>query len=444
MKKAAPRRRRDKIRVVELFAGVGGFRLGLEGDKAKRRTGDAFETVWANQWEPGNRAQHAAEVYRHRFLESDYPYFNEDIEKVVTAHLDAIPSHDLLCGGFPCQDYSVAKTLNQAKGIVGKKGVLWWSIHAILHDKRNKPKYLFLENVDRLLKSPARQRGRDFAIMLASLANLGYAVEWRVVNAAEYGYPQRRKRIFILAYHRSTTLYKRLKAAMGSPYAWMEGSGVLARAFPMRLVSQEKLARAFPLPKSTRGEDNLQKLTHDFNAEDPGSSPFYDSGLMLGLHVWTAKSTPVFGRKQGTLGSVLQHKADVPKEYFVDVGDLKKWEYLKGAKSEVRVNKKTGFKYSYDEGKMAYPDSREKPARTIITAEGGRTPSRFKHIIREGMRHRRLTPIELERLNGFPDDHTKLEGVSDVRRAFFMGNALVVGLITDVAEVLASEIKRGR
>ena len=107
-----------------------------------------------------------------------------------------IPDHELLVGGFPCQDYSVAKTLNQATGIVGKKGVLWWEIYRVLMMKR--PPYLFLENVDRLLKSPTRQRGRDFGVMLATLADLGYEVEWRVVNAADYGFPQKRRRVLLI------------------------------------------------------------------------------------------------------------------------------------------------------------------------------------------------------------------------------------------------------
>ena len=110
----------------------------------------------------------------------------------------AIPAEvDLVVGGFPCQDYSVAKTLSSSLGLEGKKGVLWWQIMRLIKSQR--PKMVFLENVDRLLKSPASQRGRDFAIMLASLSDAGYFVEWRVVNAAEYGFPQRLSRKVRLA-----------------------------------------------------------------------------------------------------------------------------------------------------------------------------------------------------------------------------------------------------
>ena len=141
------------LKVVELFSGVGGFRLGLEKNK--------FEVIWSNQWEPSTKKQHASMVYEARFGKKGHS--NENIALVAT---DEIPDHDLLCGGFPCQDYSVATTLNNSKGLKGKKGVLWWSIYRILEEKKNKrPKYLFLENVDRLLKSPGTQRGRDLSLI---------------------------------------------------------------------------------------------------------------------------------------------------------------------------------------------------------------------------------------------------------------------------------------
>ena len=114
----------------------------------------------------------------------------------------------------------------------GKKGVLWWSIHRILEEKKNKPKYLILENVDRLLKSPANQRGRDFGVMLQSLNHLGYAVEWRVINASEYCMPQRRRRIFIIGYHKSSKIYKRLKKE--DMISWLDCDGTISKAFPVK------------------------------------------------------------------------------------------------------------------------------------------------------------------------------------------------------------------
>ena len=214
-------KKNNKIRVVELFAGVGGFRIGLEG------ASDAFETVWNNQWEPSTQHQDASLVYQARFGRKGH--CNKDINTVPTAD---IPDHDLLVGGFPCQDYSVAATLSRSGGIEGKKGVLWWQIYRILQEKGDKrPQYIFFENVDRLLNSPATQRGRDFAIILASLADLGYVVEWRIINAADYGMPQRRRRTYIVGYQKDSEVAQRVEDMEG----WVEYDGVMAQAFPFRV-----------------------------------------------------------------------------------------------------------------------------------------------------------------------------------------------------------------
>ncbi len=252
-----------KIRVAELFAGVGGFRLGLEGTDGKRNAG--FEVVWSNQWEPSSKRQHASEVYSARFPEGKHS--NEDISKVSIAD---IPDHDLLVGGFPCQDYSVARTLSQAAGLQGKKGVLWWSIERILREKKGAaPKFLMLENVDRLLKSPANQRGRDFAVMLASLANLGYVVEWRVINAADYGMPQRRRRIYILGYKKGTVPH--IEARNIHPDTWLLKEGLFAKSFPVN--TKDAISRPIKL------SDALEEISKQFNKDSTdGMSPFATAG----------------------------------------------------------------------------------------------------------------------------------------------------------------------
>lgn len=403
------------LKVVELFAGVGGFRLGLEKSN--------FKVIWSNQWEPSTKVQHASMVYEARFGKQNHS--NEDIANVPTSE---IPDCDVLCGGFPCQDYSVATTLNNSKGLKGKKGVLWWSIHRILEEKENKPKYLFLENVDRLLISPANQRGRDFAVMLQSLNQLGYAVEWRVINAAEYGMPQRRKRTFILGYHKSTDLYSKL--IEDQPIKWMTKNGIIARVFP---VKEHSILFS---PKFELNGD-LVEITNNFN-KDSKASLFENTGVMINGDVYSIKTVENYDGKQTLLGDVLQN-GEVSKEFFIPKDDQEKWKYLKGAKSFERVSK-NGHNYKYSEGGMSYPDSLERPSRTIITGEGGKSPSRFKHVVKTERGLRRLTPVELERLNMFPDNHTKLEGISDAKRAFFMGNALVVGVIEKLGEELYKQI----
>ncbi|MCL4112004.1 UNVERIFIED_CONTAM: hypothetical protein GTU68_038820 [Idotea baltica] len=408
--------RNKSIKVAELFAGVGGFRLGLRKSN--------YEIVWSNQWEPSTKMQHASMVYEARFGEKNHS--NEDIASVPTKE---IPNHDLLVGGFPCQDYSVATTLNNSKGLRGKKGVLWWSIHRILEEKKGKkPKYLFLENVDRLLKSPVKQRGRDFAVMLQSLNELGYAVEWRIINAAEYGMPQRRRRVFFLGYHKSSELYQKLK--ISKPLNWLIEKGTIANAFP---VQETNTIEEISL------QEDLVEITNEFN-KDGKISPFQNTGLMVNGKVYTTKTLPKYNGKFTCLGELLQN-GEVTDEFFIR-DEKQMWKYLKGAKKEKRKTQ-DGFEYNYSEGAMIYPDALDNASRTIITGEGGKSPSRFKHVVESDRGLRRLTPVELERLNMFPDNHTKLDGITDAKRAFFMGNALVVGVVEKIGVELYKNIFNG-
>jgi DNA (cytosine-5)-methyltransferase 1 len=421
------------IKVVELFAGVGGFRLGLEGWKGnsassnyKSKLTTNYKVVWSNQWEPSTKTQHASLVYENRF--GKQMHSNEDIAAV---DVSKIPDHDLLVGGFPCQDYSVATTLKNSKGLIGKKGVLWWSIHKILSEKKNKPKYLFLENVDRLLISPSGQRGRDFAIILQSLNELGYAVEWRVINAADYGMPQRRRRIFILAYLKGTDIYKNISKS--SAEEWLLEDGTIAEAFPVTFDDDHSL-KEFELV------GDIVSISKNFN-KGGTTGPFENTGLMLNGKVTTRKTQPNYDGEYTFLKHLVQN-GEVTQEFYIDEQELEKWQYLKGAKKEVRVSA-DGFEYNYSEGGMIFPDPLDRPSRTIITGEGGRSPSRFKHVIKTKKGYRRLSPVELERLNMFPDDHTKLDGISNTKRAFFMGNALVVGIIEKIGLALKQKIENG-
>lgn len=399
-------------RVVELFAGVGGFHLALAEA--------GWEVVWANQWEPSTKRQHAADCYRSHF--PDTPLISEDINLV----LDQVPEHDLLVGGFPCQDYSVAKTLSQANGIEGKKGVLWWAIHRILEDRR--PRFVFLENVDRLLKSPAPQRGRDFAIILACLRDLEYRVEWRVVNAADYGFPQRRRRVFLIAEHREDA-----DPGWEGPLPWLYEDGVLARSLEVWPASDVDVHLDLP---DVELQDDLVAITDRFGWGNK-VTPFRNAGVMWNGKVWTRKVETRYDGKHQMLGELLVDESEVPESFFIPPEQVPQWEYLKGAKREAR-RAANGHEYFYTEGGIAFPEPLDQPSRTILTGEGGSTPSRFKHVVQtKGDRLRRLVPIELERLNGFPDDWTDT-GMPDGRRAFMMGNALVVGCIQLIGERLAS------
>jgi len=429
------------LRTLELFAGVGGFRVGLNATQCEEGAG--FEVVWANQFEPSTKKQWAAEVYRARWGSQDL--VNEDLFKVLDddaalARLDALDP-EVLVGGFPCQDYSVAQPLSRSQGLAGKKGVLWWGIHRLLELRigAGRPvKYVMLENVDRLISSPASCKGRDFAIILASLQELGYAVEWRVVNAADYGYPQRRRRIFIQAYHQSTPLHTRLAATVGTDAAgWMTQHGPMAQALPAQVKSGEAL-RQFELPADTFAAQRHYTA-------DKGRSRFAGGGVCVGGEVWTAAleipeisdHTPFVGQSAAlTLGDIVRDTTGVPEAFFLDEDALPRWEAMKGAKSIERVNA-DGHVYTFSEGAMAFPDPLDRPSRTVITSEGGTTASRTTHVIEHvDGRLRRLTPDELEALNGFTRGFTAIAGIKPARRAFLMGNALVTGIVTRLGQAL--------
>ena len=402
----------NTIKTIELFAGVGGFRLGLENINNSETN---FKIVWSNQWEPSTKTQHASDIYGARF-----GYENHSNEDISTVRVTDIPNHDLLVGGFPCQDYSVASTLKNSHGIIGKKGVLWWEIYRILQEKKSKaPKYLLLENVDRLLKSPATQRGRDFAIILSSLNSLGYAVEWRVINASEYGMPQRRRRVFIFASKKDTNAYNNLKKY--TPNKVLNQHSIFAKTFPIKVLNND-----------------LVDITDNFNKKTPKVNAFLDTGYMIDGVYYTSKIEVDYNDKYSVLGDFLQDEETVPQEFYINDEELEKWKYQKGSKSIERTNKVTGHKYTYAEGSMGFPDCINKPSRTIITGEGGASASRFKHVVCINDRYRRLTPLELERLNMFPDNHTA--GVTDSKRAFLMGNALVVGIVEKLGEKILNEI----
>ena len=515
---------------VELFAGVGGFALGLESELRGfhpdrgwdwKRGAGRWQVVWANQWEPTTRGQHAADGYRARFPGT--PLVDADVDAILDVELaeeeardanvafqrlrdHALTGHvrrrsseldqqrqaaarvarwtasplperfDLLVGGFPCQDYSVAKTLRQASGIVGPKGVLWWQIERIIRHRR--PAHVLLENVDRLLKSPTDDRGRDFAIMLATFAYHGYEVEWRVINAANYGLPQRRRRVFIHA--------RRTRPASGpTPGFLAEGphvlteTGLFARTFPATFGGEE------PIDDLLGSGGVLDPKTLSSNWGGRRRSPWRAAGYMRGGQVLTADvaaptddraPNSILGRAY-TLGDILLDAKHVlkdpelrgflvPRQQLDPEGDTPRrgtWDYLKGPKRDPRRSN-GGFAYDYSEGGIAFPEPQDRASRTIVTGEGGSSPSRFKLVVeqevpdsfdltdvptqvtdallhRDGRTsvYRRLTPIELERLNMFPDDWTKGIG-SDSRRAFTMGNALVVGVVEQLGRALADEL----
>ena len=246
------------MNVLELFAGVGGFRVGLE------KASPTFKTLWSNQFEPSRKSQDAFEVYSYHFPDSEN--WNEDITTIPDERFSALNGKvDLIVGGFPCQDYSVARTKKDEKGIEGKKGVLFWEIVRVT--RLSNPKYLLLENVDRLLKAPSKQRGRDFAIMLRAFADLGYGVDWRVINPADYGWCQRRKRVFFFVYRKDTPYFKQQQVLDDFG---VDTSGIFELTYETKSGVVKAREHSFTLP-----EDIVE-------VSDSFSTQFWNAGSMIG------------------------------------------------------------------------------------------------------------------------------------------------------------------
>lgn len=409
----------SNIRVAEMFAGVGGFHLGLKNASPN------FEIIWANQFEPSRKNQFAFKIYQERFPEIEPS--NEDFSKIDKT---CIPDMDLLVGGFPCQDYSVAAS--GAKGIVGKKGVLWWDIRKTIEVK--KPKYIFLENVDRLLSSPGVttvQPGRDFGIMLRTLSDLGYGVTWKMINASDYGFPQKRRRTFIFAFRKDSIFMKNMKNINLENED--EIRNFLTNMSPLSSTLANKEIHDFE-EISLMNQLELKDFSDNFRIK----RGFRKTGFMIDGHVYMANYQPVM-RPKCTLRTIIKPNIE-DDSLYLSKEQKNKFAELKAGFRKIKISK-TGHPYKYGMGAIAYPDSLDEPARTMVTSE--HTISRMSHVVRDpgNNKKRLISPEEAELINMFPEGWTKIEGITKTNRYFTMGNALVVGLITEIGEEIEKLFK---
>lgn len=417
------------MNVLELFAGVGGFRIGLENANP-----DYFRTLWSNQWEPSRKSQDAFEVYNYHFPDSENINISiADITDEQFAEMNA----DMIVGGFPCQDYSVARSKKNEQGIEGQKGVLFWEI--VRATRIIRPRFLILENVDRLLKAPSKQRGRDFAIMLTAFNNLGYSVEWRVINAADYGRSQRRRRVFFFIYRNDIPFALQMDQRFEEQeqvfdenryddYIFHEG--LFATQFPIMNTPVKKRHVYYELP------EDIVEVSDNF------SGTVWNTGVMRHGRYYSIDTAPNYDGEPITLGEILQNEEEVPEKFFInDPAKLEKFQYLRGPKRIERTSA-DGHTYIYSEGGMSLTDDLNLPGRTMLTSEG--TVNRSTHFLHVNERYRLITPVEAERLQDFPDNWTALKKlsdgtvteVSDKMRMFFMGNALVTDIVRKIGEFI--------
>ena len=424
------------MKIFSMFDGVGGFIVGLENSSK-----EIFKTLYSNQYEPSRKIQDAYEVGLYRFPNMEH--IGTDVALIPNEKFEEMRKNgvDMIVGGFPCQDYSVARSKKNELGIEGKKGVLFWEI--IRATKVIKPKYLILENVDRLLKAPSSQRGRDFAVMLAAFNELGYSVEWRVINAADYGRAQRRRRVFFFVFRNDTKWGERLhktyesnlpkKATTEERLAqyqnYIFADGLFGRQFPVKDMAVKKRINANHLI------GDIAEVSETFK-----DGKFWNSGLMTNGYYYTIETDPIV-ENPITMGDIVVPEDTVDAKYYITGEKLEKFKYLRGAKKITRTSA-DGHEYTYAEGGMSEYDSLELPGRTMLTSEG--SVNRSTHLLKINGNYRLITPIEAERLQDFPDDWTKfklnakgeVEEVSDRMRMFFMGNALVTGIVKRIGDEL--------
>lgn len=413
---------KSKIKVVDLFAGVGGFHLGLS------RASNRYEVVWANQYEPSRKNQFAYNIYKKNFPKT--PISNKDIRKI---NKDEIPKMDLLVAGFPCQDYSVATS--GAKGIEGEKGALWWEVHEVLSIK--KPNYILLENVDRLLASPgvrSNQPGRDFGIILRTLSDLGYGVSWKMINAADYGYPQRRRRTFIFAFRNETKFFDYVFNISREDIDEIEE--FIKTMVPFSNTMSNELVAGIE-----NVDLNLAESLEEFSKNFSLKKGFKKTGFMLDGKVFMADYQPEI-REEKVIGDLLIKNIN-DEALYLSPEKIEKFKKQKMGFQKIKKSRK-GYEYKYGMGSMQFPDSLDKPARTIVTSES--TVSRMTHVVRDpgNNRLRVLSPIETERINTFPDNWTHLEGIANSNRYFTMGNALVVDLVKEIGKEMLKIIDYDR
>lgn len=424
------------MKIFSMFDGVGGFIIGLENSSK-----EIFKTLYSNQYEPSRKIQDAYEVGLYRFPNMEH--IGTDVALIPNEKFEEMRKNgvDMIVGGFPCQDYSVARSKKNELGIEGKKGVLFWEI--IRATEVIKPKYLILENVDRLLKAPSSQRGRDFAVMLAAFNELGYSVEWRVINAADYGRAQRRRRVFFFVFRNDTKWGERLhktyesnlpkKATTEERLAqyqnYIFADGLFGRQFPVKDMAVKKRINANHLI------GDIAEVSETFK-----DGKFWNSGLMTNGYYYTIETDPIV-ENPITMGDIVVPEDTVDAKYYITGEKLEKFKYLRGPKKITRTSA-DGHEYTYAEGGMSEYDSLELPGRTMLTSEG--SVNRSTHLLKINGNYRLITPIEAERLQDFPDDWTKfklnakgeVEEVSDRMRMFFMGNALVTGIVKRIGDEL--------
>lgn len=375
------------MKFIDLFAGVGGFHEGI------RRANPKAECVYSNEWD-----KHAAEVYRKHFGECD-------TTDITTVRAEDIPGHDLICGGFPCQAFSVA---GKRRGFEETRGTLFFDILRIARHHRTP--YLLLENVKGFLNHDG---GATFHTILRSLDELGYDCQWQVLNSKDFGVPQNRERVFIVGHLRGKP----------RPQVFPIGQTTEGSAGPEAskeaILTGTQTARQYAnwggdFVISQYGETRTSKHSPTIRTPSGGNR-------MPMVRVKEATSKGYAEAAEGDSINLAQPNSATPRGR---VG--------KGVANTLETGVQQAVVQAVDTkqvGKARFTDN--------VATLGANDYKEPKAVSIEN-RIRRLTPVECERLQGFPDGWT--EGQSDTQRYKQMGNAVTVNVVEAVASRIFQSI----
>jgi len=376
------------MKFIDLFAGIGGFRYGLQKVEIESESSSdyesgasqhgqrAFHCVWSNEWD-----KYANQIYTKHFGECD----SRDIRTVDTKD---IPDHDLLCAGFPCQSFSIA---GKRLGFEDTRGTMFFEIARIIRDKG--PRYFLLENVKGLL---SHDEGKTFQTILGVLSDLGYEYQWQVLNSKNFGVPQNRERVFIVGHLRETSrpevfpIGESYSISHQTKYAEQAGRSRISSTIDARYGSLRNAGETYlHYIGGIRGKRDMWLKDNKQNSRNfsQGQRVYSSDGIASTI----AGNAGGLGGKTGL--------------YAIPV--------LTPDRMEKRQNGRR-FKNDGD------------PAFTLTSQD--------KHGVYDGLNIRRLTPIECERLQGFPDNWT--EGISDTQRYKCLGNAVTTLVITEIGRKL--------
>jgi DNA (cytosine-5)-methyltransferase 1 len=407
------------MRFIELFAGIGGFRLGLEQAGHK--------CVYTNEW-----LKKPASIYEKQF--GDKP----DTRDIISIRGNELPEADLICGGFPCATFSVAGK-RQGFSLEDTRGTLCFEMFRLA--KERKVPYILFENVKGLLN---HDKGRTLRIMLAALDELGYDTQWEVLDSQNFGVPQHRERIFVIGHLRGTSR---------------------PQVFPIGRPSTEDDESNKREQKTRQGLFSNISPTLDAHYSKGGASRQYvtqwrrgyfrdyksDGSPTLTANMGTGGHNVPFIKKRvkfvGALGKPRKNSKEKDKHLSRAYSQSKRVFSANGVSPTLSGTERSG-RYNVSVKAVITPDRKNKKQNGRRMKEDGEPSftlgAQDRHGVALGTQIRKLTPLECERLQGLPDNFTKYYAdgslVSNSERYERCGRTVTIPVIKAIGDKLNGKL----